>query len=490
LINKKPLRKIIVAIIDDGVDSKHPDLAGMLWTNRKEIPGNGIDDDNDGYRDDVNGWNFAGNNKDETYEEIREYVRLRSKFENKDSLIIKADPQYAYWQRILAEKNKRVQSIQSTLKLQVKILSSLGALQNYWSKQLKTDSVNVGILKNHPLNAATDSSIVNARAYLMSFSNSVQVNPDSTLISSIMKRLRQRINETTKSLSDINTVIQKNDAAYFRKKALGDDPYINDTKTYGNADTYPDYTHGTECAGVIAALRNNGIGGNGITNSVEIMPLRIVASGNADEWDKDVSNAIRYAVNNGAQVISMSFGKYFSPQRDWVKAAVKFAEQKNVVLIRAAMNDAINTDLTLSYPQEYYSDNDRASNLITVGASSYDSTLVANFSNYGFKTVDVFAPGVSIYMPVLKGGYTRGNGTSFACPVVAGLAALLWSYYPNLNYRQVRQCIEESVKPENTAVMKPGTKEKVPFSTLSRMGGIVNAYDALNIAERISKANK
>ena len=267
---------------------------------------------------------------------------------------------------------------------------------------------------------------------------------------------------------------------------MHDDPYINNTKGYGNGNTFPDDMHGTQCAGAIAALRNNDIGGNGITNSVSIMPLRINAMGHGcDEWDKDVANAIRYAADNGAQVISMSFGKYYSPQKQWVRNAVNYAKEKGVLLVHAAMNDSRNTDSIVSYPQEYYSATDNATNLINVGASTYDSTLVGDFSNYGKHTVDVFAPGVSIYMPVLHGSYERGFGTSFACPMVAGLAALVWSYFPQFTYQQVRQCIEASATPVNMMVTKPGTNDKVPFSSLSKTGGIVNAYKAIVEAEKI-----
>lgn len=267
---------------------------------------------------------------------------------------------------------------------------------------------------------------------------------------------------------------------------MHDDPYTNNT-FYGNGNTFPDDKHGTECAGIIAALRNNGTGGNGITNSVAIMPLRINAMGHdADEWDKDVANAIRYAVDNGAQVISMSFGKYYSPQKEWVKEAIQYAAQKGVLLVHAAMNDATNTDSMTSYPQEYYSGKDKATNLINVGASTFDSSLVADFSNYGKSTVDVFAPGTSLYMPILHGSYERSFGTSFACPMVAGLAALIWSYYPQLTYLQVRQCIEESATPIDIMVTKPGTTDKVSFSSLSKTGGIVNAYKAIEEAEKMA----
>ena len=492
MVHKKPLKKIIVAVIDDGFDSTHPDLAGIEWTNTKEIPGNGIDDDRNGYVDDVHGWNFVGNVRKESFEEIREYIRLKGKFENaKDTVAIKKDPQYTYWQTILAAKNAQMNNLEGTDAALYKLVNDFYAVQNYWSKKLSTDSVAFIHLKQQ-LPADADSQAIQGRAYILSFADQVNMIPDSTtLITVVNTSVKPYFNNNKESLNVADTILQKNDPAYFRKTIMHDNPYTNNKKGYGNGNTFPDDTHGTECAGVIAAVRNNGIGGNGITNSVAIMPLRINAMGHgADEWDKDVANAIRYAADNGAQVVSMSFGKYYSPQKQWVKEAIQYAAQKGVLLIHAAMNDAKNTDSIISYPQEYYSATDKATNLINVGASTYDSLLVGDFSNYGKHTVDVFAPGVSIYMPILHGGYERGFGTSFACPMVAGLAAFIWSYYPQFTYQQVRQCIEASAIPIHIMVIKPGTSDKVFFSSLSKTGGIINAYKAIGEAEKIIKKTK
>ena len=487
LVNKRPLKKIIVAVIDDGFDSTQPDLAGMEWTNTKEIAGNGVDDDKNGYIDDVHGWNFVGNVRKESLEEIREYIRLRSKFENaKDTTAIKADPQYAYWQTILAAKNNQMNNLEGTDAAIKKLLNSFYAVQNYWKKRLSSDSVSFIHLKNK-LPADADSLAIQGREYILSFKDQVDAIADSTtLITVINTSVNPYLDENKQALDVADTILLKNDPSYFRRTLMGDDPYSNKTKSYGNGNTFPDDQHGTECAGIIAALRYNGIGGNGISNSVAIMPLRINAMGHlADEWDKDVANAIRYAADNGAQVISMSFGKYYSPQKEWVKEAIYYAAQKGVLLVHAAGNNSTNIDSATFYPQGYYSSKDKAANLINVGASTYDSSLVGDFSNYGKATVDVFAPGVSIYMPILQGGYERGFGTSFACPMVAGLAAFIWSYYPQFTYRQVRQCIEASATPINIMVIKPGTTDKVLFSSLSKTGGIVNAYKAIEEAEKI-----
>jgi len=354
---------------------------------------------------------------------------------------------------------------------------------------LKRDTIRIADLKENEPDANADSTITQAHNYIKTILTGPgdQADTDSTILSDILNEEKANADELSDELQKAQTVIEKNDAAYLRKSVLGDDPYVNNHKGYGNANTFPYEKHGTACAGIIAALRNNGLGGNGITNSVVIMPLKIAGKGYGDEWDKDVVNAIRYAADNGAKVINMSFGKYFSPQQGWVKDAISYAARKGVLLVHAAGNDAVNDDSANLYPLEYYADKDKAPNLITVGASTYDSTLVADFSNYGAHQVDVFAPGVDFYVPGTDSGYLRGSGTSFASPMVAGLAAFIWSYYPQFTYRQIRYCIEQSATSIALAVTKPGTHTKVPFSSLSRTGGIINAYKAMEIAEKISK---
>jgi len=439
-------------------------------------------------RHELNQWLLS--NRHETYEEIREYVRLKDKFENKtDSVALKTDPQYGYWKQIVAKKNRRIYFWEG--RGIEKSINAVTILQNFWSKQLVKDSVYVLDIRDRQLDTATDSSIIKAQIFFIWYINRAAGIKDSTTLTEItnnMKRSKQKVTERYKNeLLVATTIIEKNDAAYFRKKELGDDPYVITTPNYGNSNIFPDHFHGTGCAGIIAALRNNAIGGNGISNSVEIMPVRIYPVYLADEHDKDVANAIRYAVDNGAQVINMSFGKYLSPLKSWVDEAMKYAEQKGVLLISAAGNDATNNDSLTEYPSTFYNDKTIISNLIKVGASTYDSSLVANFSNYGSKTVHVFAPGDSIYTTLINKKYGSDSGTSYATPVVAGLAALIWSYYPTFTYKQIRYCIEQSAAPIETMVTKPGTNKKVPFSNLCTTGGIVNAYQALIIAEQINK---
>ena len=492
LKDKKPQKKIVIAVIDCGLDATHPDLAGMQWTNTKEIPGNNIDDDKNGFVDDIHGWNFGGNSIHETTEAVREYVRLRSKYENiKDTTAVANDPGYIYWKKVLAEKERLYKNPLTT------IVNYLQDAQLYWSRELKTDSVNVGNVRQFQSPEGNDSILIKTTVLKSFFIKNKQI-PDSILLVSFTKGLQEYIDQQKNAdpmFAEAKTVIEKNDPAYYRKTELGDDPYVNNNSNYGNNNTtaYPGTIHATNIAGTIAGLRNNNIGGNGITNAVSIMTIMQegaqINRGRSDEWDKDVANSIRYAVDNGAQIINMSFGKYLSPQKEWVIDAMKYAEQHGVLLCAAAGNDQMDNDINTFYPFAYSNDN-TISNLIKVGASTYDSSLVAGFSSYGSKSVDVFAPGVSIYTTSPENTYERVQGTSFATPMVAGLVALIWSYYPTLTYKQVKECIEQSATPINTLVIKPGTNDKVPFSSLSRTGGIVNAYKAIEIADAMMKKNK
>jgi cell wall-associated protease len=270
------------------------------------------------------------------------------------------------------------------------------------------------------------------------------------------------------------------------------DQDIND-RYYGNNDIMASHSsHGTHVSGIIAAARNNGIGMDGVADNVRIMVLRAVPDG--DEHDKDIALAIRYAVDHGAKVINMSFGKSFSPQKKWVDDAVRYAQSKDVLLVHAAGNDGKNLDSTENYPNSEFADTKTiAPNFITVGASGDEQTggLAADFSNYGKNKVDVFAPGVKIYS-CIPGGNTYGfqQGTSMASPVVAGIAAVLRSYYPTLSAEQIKYCIETGVIKIADKVKKPGSEEEESFISLSKTGGIVNAYGAVKIADTIKPVKK
>ena len=295
---------------------------------------------------------------------------------------------------------------------------------------------------------------------------------------------------TPSAVTDARTELQSR-LQYSLNPAFNPRPVVGDNygnvaeRAYGNADvTGPDAKHGTHVAGIIAATRGNGVGVDGVAPAVRIMAVRAVPNG--DERDKDVANAIRYAVDNGANIINMSFGKGYSPRKAAVDEAVRYADAKGVLMVHAAGNDGVDVSREPNFPTDRFAGRaGEARTWIEVGASSWQGggSLAAPFSNYGTPDVDVFAPGVDILSTVPGGAYERQSGTSMAAPVVSGLAALLMSYYPTLTAADVKRIILESATRYTTqSVVKPGGGGRVPFGSLSATGGVVNAYEAVKRA--------
>ena len=475
----KESKTVIVAVIDSGVDTTHEDLKAILWHNPGEIPGNGIDDDHNGYVDDVYGWDFIGG-KDgrpvhqDSYEAARVYWSLKSKYDstaNTDTTKMD-DAQKMEYATYLRAQQDVTKGINPAELFQMKrILPVLQKGDSVIAKDLGKAEFTGKDLENYTSN-----------------------DPDAKMATAIylnIARLNKNYDITnTDLLNELKGEIRKGDAAStppedFRNEIVKDNPNDINDRYYGNNDVMSGVpSHGTHCSGIIAAVRNNGIGMNGIADNVRIMMVRAVPDG--DEHDKDIANAIRYAVDNGAQVISMSFGKGYSPQKQWVDDAVKYANSKDVLLIHAAGNDAKNNDSTYNYPNPVYRDKSGvAPNFITVGASGDPTNggFTASFSNYGKKTVDVFAPGVNIYSTIPVGDkYAKYSGTSMATPVVAGVAALILEYYPDLSAEQVKYVIDHSVEPITEKVKLPGTDSLVNLSDICVSGGEVNAYNAVKLA--------
>jgi subtilisin family serine protease len=489
LIKSKNLKssRVVVAVIDSGIDTLHEDLKPILWTNPKEIPGNGIDDDHNGYIDDVHGWNFLGgkdgrNVKEDSYEASRVYWKLKSKWDGKtvdESTLSKADKdEYTIFKKAQLKTIGDGKGSDAQLVMLKRIQSNLS----------KSDS----LLKIALGKAEYTGNELDA----FKPQNTDDTKAKSSLLS-LMKG-NDALDQTNKAfLEELNNYIggeekkeeaKKNPPANYRKDVVGDDETNLKDRNYGNNDIMASTPfHGTHCSGIIAAARNNDKGMNGIADNVRIMMLRAVPDG--DEHDKDIANAIRYAVDNGARIISMSFGKDFSPEKQWVDDAFRYADSKGVLLVHAAGNDAKNVDTADNFPNPVYIDGKgRASNVITVGASGNmkNGGLTASFSNYGKSEVDVFAPGVGIYSTI-PGGTTYGNasGTSMACPVVAGIAALILEHYPTLTPQQLKMVIEKSATAPAEKVNIPGTEDKVFLNEISKTGGIVNAYEAVKLAGTI-----
>lgn len=492
--NKKAT-PIIVAVLDSGIDTTHEDLKNILWTNPKEIPGNGIDDDKNGYIDDVHGWNFLGGKNGQSVkrapdERSRIYHKYKSKFLNPSldtNTLTKSDKAlYTTWKKTETELN-----FSDEEKDQLKYVEMLASAFKKHDKVLRQE-MNVTSYNREALTKFVPTTIIGKEAKIGLLS-----------LHRLMQLDEQELN--TYTIAQIDEYIEGKTAAFSAKEKLPNDErslivrdnYYNFSDAYyGNNDIMgPTPNHGTHVSGIIAASRNNGTGIDGVADAVKIMMVRVVPDG--DEYDKDVALAIKYAVDNGAKVINMSFGKAYSPEKHWVDSAVVYAEQKDVLLVHSAGNENYNLDSITVFPNanlDAYKK--QASSFITVGASSdtliTDASIAADFSNYGKQNVDLFAPGVKIYS-TLPGTNVYGNqdGTSMATPIVTGVAAILRSYYPSLSAKQVKAILEKSVyvPAASAPCLLPGNSSiSTPFSRLSKTGGIVNAYNAVALAN--STGNK
>jgi subtilisin family serine protease len=483
LLKGQPSKTVLVAVIDSGIDIEHEDLKSVIWVNEKEIANNGIDDDKNGYVDDVHGWNFIGgkngNVNADTYELTREYMRLSKKYDGADSVKNrkKAKTEYASYLKLkdkyqkLKVKNEQQYQFYSGMYKYTK--ASIDTLKRYF----KTDTLVPDDVKN----LTTD------RPSLL-FAKSVVGRVYKTVGDDAP--LDEYLSQVKEGVDYFEVIVKYGYNTEFDSRQIVGDNYSNlFEKGYGNNDVKgPDPLHGTHVAGIIAADRKNKLGIKGIADNVKIMVVRAVPNG--DERDKDVANAIVYAVDNGAKIINMSFGKSFSPEKEMVDRAVKYAEQKGVLLIHAAGNEGDDIDVEKNFPTKKYLNGKEAKNWIEVGASSWgsDENFVGSFSNYGKKGVSLFAPGVQIYSTTPGNTYKNEDGTSMASPSTAGVAALLMSYFPNLTAIEVKDILEKSTRKfDNLKVQKPGSKELVSFSELSSSGGLVNAYEAVKMAKERKK---
>lgn len=411
-LKKNKSQTVIVGVIDSGVDIEHEDLKGQIWVNEDEIPNNGIDDDNNGYIDDMHGWNFLGNAKGEhvneaRLEKTRILAQLQDKYEGIDPASIEQDAEFLLYQKV-------------------------------------KEDVEAG------------------RAQFEQYMDMIDQLPENA-------------QDYIRSQMDYNLNVDFDD-----RSLIGDDPDDFTDTNYGNNDVEgPDALHGTHVSGIIGALRGNELGGDGVAENVKIMVLRAVPNG--DEFDKDIALAVRYAVDNGAMVINMSFGKAYSPHQKEVYEAFKYADEKGVLLIHAAGNDAKDIDIEPNYPTSMYSfQTEPLDHFVTIGASTKDkgAELVASFSNFGVKGVDVFAPGFEIYNSVPQSSYMNLQGTSMAAPMVAGAAAMLKSYFPKLSMKEIKDVLY------STSVKYPKVEG---FSDKSVTGGVINIYNAAKACKKLSK---
>ncbi len=473
--------EIIVAIIDSGVDFDHEDLQDNIWVNEDEIAGNGLDDDNNGYVDDIHGWNFLGgangNVVEETFETTRLYKKLREKFDGRSKDDISDSEQEDYKLYLETKKiteDKLAQSKKTKEQLD-QFEQTLMMVKSILEPELLDKEINEANLE--AIHARSER-VLAAKEFMLSKFQAGFTFQDF---------------EDYKKYIDTRVLYHYN-IEFDGRRIVGDNPDDPSERFYGNNDVDGGHSeHGTHVAGIIGAVRNNETGIDGIAGNVKLMILRAVPDG--DERDKDIANSIIYAVDNGARIINMSFGKGHSPNKEAVEAAIKYAEDNNVLLIHAAGNASMNIDEVIHFPTRYFGDPQNpiadAQNWIEVGASdrTKDLNLTAEFSNYGNKTVHVFAPGVDIYSTVPDNEYKENSGTSMAAPVVSGVAALVLSHHPELTAVQLKEILLESAIPVGkTKVYLPADKrgKKTKFKKLSTTGAVINAYQAMKLAESMS----
>lgn len=449
---------VIVAVIDTGIDIYHEDLQGLIWVNRDEIPNNGKDDDNNGYVDDIHGWNYLEDAYDETLEMtrlLRDGIKNNRKYNDAKSEI---DANINESNDNLTQYKGYVEGYKKSKKIISKYLTN----DDFSSDDLKTivdDSLSEDIL--------------NAKEFLTYFM-SIDISLDYLIEG------KNYFEEQSKYHYNVNFNGRKSDDNIYDINDINYGDYkVNNIKSAES--------HGTHVSGIIAGLRNNSLGNNGINNHVKIMALRAVPNG--DEYDKDIARAIIYAVDNGAKIINGSFGKYYSSNPEWVIDAIRYASRKDVLIVHASGNESKDLDKNNNdnYPNDqYFGNNEFSDTFINVGASSinYDKNIIGSFSNYGKQNVDVFAPGVSIYSALPENKYEFQSGTSMAAPSTTGVASLIFSYFPNLSAKKVKEIIIESGINIDFEIDGTENDAKVSFKNLSKSGKIVNAYNALILASR------
>ena len=469
-LKKKQTKTVIVAVIDSGIDVEHKDLQGKIWVNEDEIPGNGIDDDKNGYIDDIHGWNFLGSadGQNQDYarlEKTRICAKLRDRFGDKtlDEISESDKAEYNLYQELKKE-------IETTRTQMSQALASYQGLQAAYPGLVAKLEAKFG--KNFTEKQMADWN--------------PETPEDMQLKQLGMAIATGRLNEESikEILQYLDGVVNYNyNMDYNDRQFIGDNPDDLKDIHYGNSDVEgPDALHGTHVGGIIGANRGNGLGGDGVATDIKLMSLRAVPNG--DEADKDIALAIRYAVDNGASVINMSFGKDYSAHQEAVYEAMKYAESKGVLLVHAAGNDGESLDENANFPTNQYSFQKEPNQMyLCIGASTNDKkALAAEFSNFSKTQVDVFAPGTEIYSTVPQSDYKYEQGTSMAAPMVTGVAAFLKSYFPELSMKEIKDIILASAKSyKGTEVPTPGSGEMIDFASLSVTGAVVDLPAAVKM---------
>lgn len=490
LLKNKSANPVVVAVMDSPLDYTHPDLKASIWRNPIEIEANQSDDDKNGFADDMHGWCFNcskdGNLIENELPETTQMVQFgKSLFENKEidaytGFEQKMNEWYRQSKQLVNERRMRAQADLSIMRDSVYLFELATFWLNYVEEPVDQDQI-----KNWPTkNKEKDEPI---RQLIMQW-----YGKRTGGYARFVRQLRQDFPSRKNRLSHLLNYDYNPD--WNPRLAVGDNPTLLWEKGYGSGKlsqpNHPKHEHGTHVAGIIGAQRGNGIGIDGIASQVKIMTIGAVPN-EGDERDKDIANGIKYAVDQGAKIINMSFAKRFSPHKKYVDEAVAYAEKKGVLMIHAAGNSGLNVDTALFFPNGTYLNGQSCSTWIEVGNSTSNwGQLASKSSNYGKQTVHLFAPGTQILSTLPDGEYGLLSGTSMAAPVVAGVAALIWSYYPHLKAQEVRKILLESVYQPNSSQSNPANNKDQNFKSQSLSGGILNARKAIEMAEKISRKPK
>jgi cell wall-associated protease len=478
-IKNKKSSTVIVAVIDSGIDIDHEDLKGKIWVNAKEIAGNKIDDDKNGFIDDVNGWNFLGNSKGEnvdgaTLEKTRILRELNKKYKGVDPVTLSSKERdgYALYEKVKQEVEEEIENYSQYLPQFEMLPIMIQNVPPMVAKEIgKPNYTEADLTKWNPTSEEHQQLKQLAQAIL-----------SGELSLEVVEEQKKQIND----MLNFNLNVE-----FDERLIIGDNPDDFSDINYGNNDVEgPDALHGTHVGGIIGAIRGNNLGGDGVADNIKLMVLRAVPNG--DENDKDIALAVRYAVDNGAKIINMSFGKSYSPHQQEVFEAFKYADSKGVLLVHAAGNDSKNIDIESNYPTSLYSfQKEKLDLFLTIGASTRvkKEMLAADFSNYGQKGVDIFAPGHEIYNSVPQSEYKKLQGTSMAAPMVAGVGALLVSYFPTLTMHEIKDIMIKSASNyKGTKQHLPGSETLVDFGTLSVSGSVINVKNAVVMCLELEKS--
>ncbi len=464
-----PTGEVIVAIMDTGFDIDHPEIRDKIWKNDKEVNGkDGVDDDGNGYTDDFNGWNFLGKAVNLNLEVTRELQRLKSEnVSTSDSYYIKVKEEYDNKKQ---ETKEIYDFAKETLEEWVKA-----------EKKLKEKNYPIETEKLKEISSSLKGEYKDAANKILAINLLYGIDKEE------LAEIEKEYSEKYKCLFDttsINTLI--GDGQELTEKNYGN----NDIRTKGAS-------HGTHVSGIVAADKE----GIGQAPFVKLMLLRVVPD-EGDERDKDVANGIRYAVDNGANIINLSAGKYFSNNSDYVTEAIKYAEERGVLFVVSSGNEAADIETKRNFPPKFYTENGEMkyfSNMIVVGAntwmkkwskekdpdnlaSGYD--LAAPFSNFSDRVVDLYAPGMEIYSTVPGGKYERMSGTSMASPEVTGCAAILKGFFPNISASEIKTVLMSSSRKYDGLKVKVRNKEsRMLFSSLSKTGGVIDVFNAYKLAK-------